>query len=513
MSTSQDVFTTMTSDLSQLPVFTDDEADLSPDPASTPEVRPTAESSREGTASSASSFSFEQALIGRSEQFWTEVSDLHRSVGDRLAKQLEGREGVTREAREELGRSLIEQVIGDRSDSLIVGGVERWDATRQGQMKAAVFDSLFRLGRLQPLVDDPTVENIKIYGHDRVYVIRTTGEIDQVDPVASCDEDLVRWLQDLAAREGDRTFSRASPMLDLPLPGRARMAATGGWITADGRPTVTIRMQRLRDARMRTLMEAGQIDRLLANFLSAAVRARLSIVVSGQSQGSGKTTMVRALANEIPPHEVVATIETEPELFLHENGEDHPMVNSYISRRGSGERDAMGRRIGEITTLDIIPSALRHNITRIIVGEVRHHSDLDAMLEAMQMGNGSLSTVHANSPALVLSRLVRMATYATASPQAAHQEIGDVIDLVVYIGMDRDPGSGRLYRYVREVSEVAYSADAGRAIVKPIFSQGPDGRAVPDHLPSGQMLALVERHGFDRSMFTTHPDGMWGELA
>lgn len=122
MSTSQDVFTTMTSDLSQLPVFTDDEADLSPDPASTPEVRPTAESSREGTASSASSFSFEQALIGRSEQFWTEVSDLHRSVGDRLAKQLEGREGVTREAREELGRSLIEQVIGDRSDSLIVGG-------------------------------------------------------------------------------------------------------------------------------------------------------------------------------------------------------------------------------------------------------------------------------------------------------------------------------------------------------------------------------------------------------
>lgn len=492
-----------------LPIFDSSNQDTLAEDALLPAYRPQAEPS----ASSASEVASRSTLAGKrvDETFWSEVAELRAVAGDRLANSLNGREGVDDQTRQELGRSIIEDVIRDRTDSLIVGGGSRWDATRQAELKSAVFDALFRMGRLQPLMDDPTVENIKIQAHDRVYVVRTTGELDQVEPVASSNEELVRMLQDLAARQEDRTFTRATPMLDLPLPDRARMAATG-WITPDGVPNVTIRMQRLRDATLSTLMQVGEIDRVLANFLSAAVRSHCSIVVSGQAQGSGKTTLLRALAHEIPSYEAIATIETEPELYLHEDVENHPLVNAYVSRRGSGERDATGRRMGEVSTLDIIPSALRHNISRVIVGEVRHHSDLDAMLEAMQMGNGSLSTLHANSAELVLSRLVRMATYATGSPDAAQQEIGDVIDLVVYLGQDRDPQTGRLHRYVRDVAEVSYSADAGRAILKPIFSPGHTKRAVPAHLPSDGLRARLAEGGFDLEMFTHNPDGLWGDL-
>lgn len=449
-----------------------------------------------------------QRQSGFDESFWAEVASLRRTAGDRLAKSITDSEGLNAASREEVGRSIIEQVVRDTTDTLLVGGTQRWDSHHQAHLKSAVFDALFRLGRLQPLVDDETIENVKIYGYDRVFVLRTTGEIEQVPPVAYSDEDLITMLQDLAAREEDRSFTRATPMLDLPLPNRGRLAATG-WITASGRPEVTIRIQRLRDATLTKLRDQAEIDPLLQNFLVAAVQARRSIVVSGQSQGSGKTTMLRALANEIPPWEVIATIESEPELYLHEATDTHPMVNSYIARRGSGEKDGIGRRIGEITTLDVIPSALRHTITRIIVGEVRHHRELDAMFEAMQMGNGSMTTLHADSPDLVLARLVRMASYATGNPGFAHQEVGDLIDLVVYLGMRRDAQSGRLYRYVREVSEVAYSGDAGRAINKPIFAPGPDGRAVPAGLPSGNLLSQLESHGFDRAMFSQNPQGLW----
>ncbi|MGC0252662.1 CpaF family protein [Pseudactinotalea sp. Z1748] len=495
-------------DWTQLPVFDDNSSDA----FDTEPLAPTYRFDQrpdEVEAAAVSSRGLGEPSRG-GEEFWSQVDELRKVAGDRLASALEGREGVSAQAREELGRSIIEDVIRDRTDSLIVGGAARWDTTRQAELKSAVFDALFRMGRLQPLMDDATVENIKIQGHDRVYVVRTTGGLERVGPVASSNEDLVQMLQDLAARQEDRTFTRSTPMLDLPLPDRARMAATG-WITADGVPNVTIRMQRLRDATLSSLIQVGEIDRVLANFLSSAVRAHCSLVVSGQSQGSGKTTMLRALANEIPPYEAIATIETEPELYLHEDIENHPLVNSYIARRGSGERDAMGRRVGEITTLDILPSALRHNISRIIVGEVRHHTDLDAMLEAMQMGNGSLSTLHANSADLVLSRLVRMATYATGSPEAAQQEIGDVIDLVVYLGQDRDPKTGRLHRYVRDVAEVAYSADAGRAITKPVFAPGQGRRAVPAHLPSPQMLARLVEGGFNQELFTMNPAGLWGD--
>lgn len=442
------------------------------------------------------------------EVFWATVTSLRKQVAEALSKRLKS-EALTHDQQRAVGRRLIDDAVTDLVDaSISAGDSARWTSTYIHQVHAAVFDAQFGLGRLQPLVDDPGVENIKIYGHDRVYLMFSDGHTETGPPVARDDEELTEFLAHLADRDHDldRSFTRNSPFLDLPLPGRARLAATG-WVTASGRPEVTIRKQHLQDPTLKVLQRLGELDQVMAGFLAAAVRARCTIVVSGRGQGSGKTALLRALADEIPSWEPVATIETEPELFLHEDTENHPLVNSYLTRRGSPEKDASGRRIGEVTTLDIIPSALRHTISRVIVSEVRHHSELAAMFEAMQMGNGSMTTIHADSVTTLISRLVRMATYSTGNPEYAHREVGDLIDLAVYIGVRRDPDTGKAMRFVEEVSEIGYSPDAKSAIAHRIFAPAQDGSpaAVPDNIPSPALAGRLEEAGWNKGSFLAHP--------
>lgn len=447
------------------------------------------------------------------DQFWATVTRLRHTVAEKMSKVLQGAPQRTREEQVDLGRELIGHAVREAiDDAVVTGESQRWTSAYTRRITEATFDAQFGLGRLQPLVDDPSVENIKVYGHDRVFLIKAAGQIEQAGPVARNDDELTDFLNHLASRETDldRSFTRHSPFLDLPLPGRTRLAAAG-WVTASGRPEVTIRIQRLRDATLPMLQRVGEVDSLIADFLRAAVRASCSIVISGRGQGSGKTTLLRALADEIPPWEAVATIETEPELYLHEDTDNHPLVNSYLTRRGSAERDEAGRRIGEITTLDIIPSALRHNISRIVVSEVRHHSELAAMLEAMQMGNGSMTTVHADSVKTLISRLVRMATYSTGNPEHAHKEVGDLLDLAVYIGIRRDPATGKVHRYVEDISEISYSPDSGSAIAHQIFGSATHAGAgaVPDQMPSPSLSTLLREAGWDADSFIGHPTGTW----
>ncbi|MFD2027388.1 ATPase, T2SS/T4P/T4SS family [Promicromonospora aerolata] len=231
----------------------------------------------------------------RDSEFWRQVNSLRGEVSARLTTALATRE-LDEEQREALGQELIQQVVRDHNDALLSGGQRNWTPEYQVEVTRALFDALFRLGRLQPLIDTPDVENIEITGTAPVLLLMGDGRRTYAEPIADSDAELIDFLQFLAARDpaNERSFTRANPFLNLDLPGRVRLAAVG-WVVPW--PRVTIRLQRLQSVDLELLRRNSTVDTVLAEFLNAAVRARKSIVVSGQGQGSGKAL---ALETEVP---------------------------------------------------------------------------------------------------------------------------------------------------------------------------------------------------------------------
>lgn len=442
----------------------------------------------------------------RDSEFWRQVNSLRGEVSSRLTTALATRE-LDEEQREALGQELIQQVVRDHNDALLSGGQRNWTTEYQVEVTRALFDALFRLGRLQPLIDTPDVENIEITGTAPVLMLMGDGRRTYAEPIADSDAELIDFLQFLAARDpaNERSFTRANPFLNLDLPGRVRLAAVG-WVVPW--PRVTIRLQRLQSVDLELLRRNHTIDTVLAEFLTAAVRARKSVVVSGQGQGSGKTTLLRALCAGLDPWESIATIETDYELYLHLEPEKHKRVVALRTREGSGEMNTSGRRVGEINTNVNVYESLRHNISRVIVGEVRG-PEIVSMFQAMQMGNGSLSTVHADGARDVVERLVGMAVQdSTLSETYAYRQVAQSVDLIVFLRVDAE-GDGRRHRYVSEVIEVTRGEAGNPVAITDVFEPGLDGRAVPKTTPS--FLADLEGVGFDASLLN-YRDGLWGSV-
>jgi Flp pilus assembly CpaF family ATPase len=427
---------------------------------------------------------------------WGLVRALRQQAADQLAAALREREGLDETARHELGRSIVLNLLSEHADEALTMGAETFTAEEQQQLAAAVFDALFGLGRLQPLVDDPDVENIEINGHDNVVVQYGDGRIEEGPPVADSDEELIDTLTFLASRSqsNERPFSPSRPELHLRLDDGSRLAAWA-WITP--RPAAVIRRHRLRAITLEDLVGLDMISPGLASFLSAAVKAKKAIVVAGP-QGAGKTTLLRALCAELDPWERIGTIETEHELHLHELPEQHRRVVTWEARPGSGERGPDGRPTGEITVADITYGSWRANLSRLIVGEVRGHEIL-SMFEAMQGGAGSLSTTHAHSGRAAIERLVTLSTKLGAPTDFAYRQVAEHIDLIVQIALDTQSGANpRRDRHVCEIVAVE-PGENGQPAVTDVYKPGPDGRAVPGTLP--QWLTGLAAHGFDLDGF------------
>ena len=296
----------------------------------------------------------------------------------------------------------------------------------------AVFAALFGLGRLQALVDDERIENIEINGADQVWLSYADGREEPGPAVADSDEELVENLQFLAARVGqaERTFTTAHPRLHLRLHDGSRLAAMA-WTTP--RPQVVIRRHRVRDVDADDLVPLGTLDSCLAAFLRAAIRAGKNVVVTGL-QNAGKTTLIRALANEFHPMERFATIEKEYELHLHDLPHRHPRVVAMEAREGSAERMVNGRPAGEVDLSDLVTDALRMNLRRLIVGEVRGDEAVP-MLEAMSTGDGSVCTIHARSARQAIERLVTLCLRAQPgmTDTFAYRFVAGAVDLIVNI--------------------------------------------------------------------------------
>ena len=433
---------------------------------------------------------------------WGQVRAFRQQAAELLTAQLRDRPGLDGASRREIGRALIVSMLDDHADSLITQGAPAPTPAAQRALSTAVFDSLFGLGRLQPLVDDPDVENIEIRGCDRVHLVYGDGKVQIGPPVADSDEELIETLAFLAAQSG-RSFTPLNWELDLRLHGGHRLAARA-WRCP--RPTVVIRIHRYTDVDLTDLQRLGMLDGVLAQFLGAAVRAGKAIVVSG-AQGAGKTTLVRALCNEMDPWESIATIETEYELHLDEMPDRHHRVTPYEGRPGSGERGLDGRSAGEVTLDGLLHAVLRTNVSRIIVGEVRG-PEVIPMLKAAQSSTGTLSTTHAHSARAAIERLATCALESGPHVTAdfAYLLIAGGLDLIVQIGVQDDTHTGgRKHRYVTEVLEVA-PGENGRPALSDVFTAGPDGRAVPRTRPS--FLTELQHAGFDPA-WLDQTNGTW----
>lgn len=408
------------------------------------------------------------------------VTRLRGEVGDRLAGQrrLDAAAGLPPMASEDerqLARALISQVLEDQARAEVSAGRAPAGAEEEEDLAAAIHAALFGVGRLQPLLDDPLVENVDINGCDRVFVSYADGREVLAEPVADTDDELVELIQVLAAWSGlsSRPFDTAHPQLDLRLPDGARLSAV---MDVTLRPAVSIRRARLGKVLLADLVGNGTLLPEAAAFLAAAAAARKNIMIAGATN-AGKTTLLRAIANEIPPHERLITVERALELGLDHFPELHPNVVALEERLPNSEGQ------GGISLAELVRRSLRMNPSRVIVGEVLG-DEIVTMLNAMSQGNdGSLSTIHANSATEVFNRI---ATYAIQAAerlpvQATHLLIAGAIDFVVFLEKRNDYArGGRLRRFVSSVREV--TGVDGRVLSSEVFAPGPDGRAGP-HAP------------------------------
>jgi Flp pilus assembly CpaF family ATPase len=375
------------------------------------------------------------------------------------------------------------------------GGAVPSPAEREA-LTQAVYDQRYGLGPLAGYLRDPNVENVDVNGCDQVWITYATGERVGGPPVASSDEAFLAMIRTWAARGGQtsRDFSSAMPLVNVALTGGARLTAT---MSVTPRPCLSLRRHGHLDATLARLMQLGTIDPTLATFLAAAVKARCNIIVTG-GVNAGKTTLLRALASEIPPGERLATLESEYELYLHGTAQ-HPDVIAFEAR------DANSEGAGSISLHDLIAHALRHNPQRILVGEVRR-SEILPMLEAMNSGqDGSMCTLHANSPAEAFDRILILGLRGglTLSERAIHILVGMAVDLIVHVRKRYD--GTRTLRYVSEVLEVLPPADTERPAANRLFlPEGAAGRAVAAHTPSPVMLERLVAAGFDPALLDRH---------
>lgn len=478
---------------------------LHPDPTVAPMAQQWARDS-DGTAAQTGGASGTRVLGAAAPQITVDYR-VARDIASQVARQ---REELLK-TKPDMDRASEEQ----RCLNWIAEAVALWSDTQamtpqeDEALRRAVYDLLFRAGRLQPYLDDERVEDIIIQGPHEVWLDYGDGERRRVGAIADSEEELLELLRELARGSGhsERTISTANPTLALSLQDGSRLQA----ITGLGPMTyAVIRRHRVSHADLDDLVRLGTIDEVLREFLGAAVRAEKNIMIAGK-QKAGKTTLMRAMLREFDPECRFATIQTEDELFAHANGY-HKQVVSLVGRESNGEKDATGRGVGEVTLLDLMHPALRMSLERIVVGEVRG-PEVVAMMQALTNGSGgNLCTIHARRPDIVFDRIAEL--YALAqenlSEQLAYRQTANGLDFIVYVDMtDETRIGGRRHRYVSHVLELTGIGETGRPATNEVFAPGREWgelRAVPRMEPG--CIDDLRRVGFDSSLLQA-PGGAW----
>jgi len=345
---------------------------------------------------------------------------LHEELVDSINLQM-----IERMPRAELRRQLRERLeaMVDARD-LPLTASEKRDAVEH------ILDEITGLGPLDRLLRLDDVTDILINGHRHAYVERN-GQLEKIDPGFRDDDHLLQVIHRIVGRVG-RRIDESTPMVDARLEDGSRVNAVIPPAAVDG-PMLSIRRFGLHPIGPDDLLRFGTMPEPVLRLLAACVKAKLNILISGGT-GSGKTTLLNVLSSYVPPDERIVTVEDSAELQLQQE---------HVVRLETRPPNVEGE--GELTARSLVRNALRMRPDRIIVGEIRGDEAVD-MLQAMNTGHeGSLGTIHANSPKHALGRVSTMVGLAAGniSSEAAREMTADALDVVIQISRLTD-GTRRL---------------------------------------------------------------------
>ena len=394
---------------------------------------------------------------------------LHAQLLDRV--DLESMQRLSQDQiRVEL-RNLVEKLLEE--DAVVINDAERKTLTRDIQ------NEMLGFGPLEPLLEDPTVSDILVNTHRQIYVERR-GKLELTDVTFSDDAHLMKIIDKIVSRVG-RRIDESSPMVDARLPDGSRVNAIIPPLAIDG-PIMSIRRFSADPLRLADLVAYGSMTADMAEVLQGLGKAKVNILISGGT-GSGKTTMLNVISGFIGRTERIVTVEDAAELQLQQ---------PHVVRLETRPPNIEGK--GEVSQRALVRNALRMRPDRIILGEVRGAEALD-MLGAMNTGHeGSMATIHANTPRDALTRLENMISMAAANlpTKAMRQQISSAVGVVVQVSRMTD---GK--RKVMSIQEVT-GMEGEMITMQEIFTfkqtgLGDDGAVHGHHTASGVRPRFIER--------------------
>ncbi|WP_411734069.1 CpaF family protein [Paeniglutamicibacter sp.] len=413
-------------------------------------------------------------------------------AGEELFKRLGSRitdPSMTEEALRKMAREELSQVID--AESVPLSPEERRRLIRD------IGDEVLGMGPLQRLLDDPEISEIMVNHFQQIYVERG-GRLELEDARFSSEEQLRRVIERIVSRVG-RRIDESSPLVDARLEDGSRVNAIIPPLAVNG-PSLTIRKFGQVPLTVRNLIDYGTLSTDMAHLLDACVKARLNIIVSGGT-GTGKTTLLNVISGFIPNNERIVTIEDAVELQLQQE---------HVVRLESRPANIEGK--GAVTIRDLVRNSLRMRPDRIVVGEVRGGEALD-MLQAMNTGHdGSISTVHANTPRDAIARLETLVLMAGLDLplRAIREQVASAVDLIVHLTRLRD-GTRRV-THVTEVQGMEGDIVTLQDAFLFDYSAGVDahGRFLGKPIPTGVRPRFIEHF---QNVGISVPPGIFGNIA
>lgn len=405
-------------------------------------------------------------------------------------RQMNRQRGVESSSQDEmaLAHEEAKKFFAGRSMSVTFDGVSEGARSDERAMTRAAVDLLLGFGPLQRLLDDPEVTDIHVRGTAPVWTKLRDGRRVELDPVVASDEELIRLVRNIASRSrhGERRFDASTAECNLCLEDGSRLFAV---MDVSQHPALIIRKHQFHLSSLAELVRTSMMNADIAAFLRACVLSRRNVIVAGGT-GTGKTTLLRALMNEIPPTERIVTIEDAFELGIERFADRHPDHDALQSRQPNIEGH------GAIPLSDLTRMALRMDPDRVVVGEVRGAEAFPMLLAMSQGNNGSMCSIHADSTKSVFSKLAAYVSMAdTGLPiDVINLVIANAVHVVAHIEIAAS-GPMKGCRQITSIREVVDS-DGPHIISNEIFASHHGGGARAAFPMSGRLQDVLFQHGY-----------------